>query len=58
MRDELIQIPKELGIIPIKGGVVFPDQIVPLIIHTQKLVIQKLKNQRPNKYIKLVVLFK
>ncbi|TET61646.1 MAG: endopeptidase La [Candidatus Stahlbacteria bacterium] len=37
MRDELIQIPKELGIIPIKGGVVFPDQIVPLIIHTQKL---------------------
>lgn len=37
MRDEIIQIPKELGIIPIKGGVVFPDQIVPLIIHTQKL---------------------
>ncbi len=37
MKDELIQIPKELGIIPIKGGVVFPDQIVPLIIHTQKL---------------------
>ncbi|KPJ71884.1 peptidase [candidate division TA06 bacterium DG_78] len=37
MEEKLITIPNELGIIPIKGGVVFPDQIVPLIIHTQKL---------------------
>lgn len=37
MADQLIPIPDELGIIPIKGGVVFPEQIVPLIIHTQKL---------------------
>jgi ATP-dependent Lon protease len=37
MEEKLITIPDELGIIPIKGGVVFPDQIVPLIIHTQKL---------------------
>ena len=37
MADQLVQIPSELGIIPIKGGVVFPEQIVPLIIHTQKL---------------------
>lgn len=37
MADQLVQIPNELGIIPIKGGVVFPEQIVPLIIHTQKL---------------------
>jgi ATP-dependent Lon protease len=37
MVDTSIRIPDELGIIPIKGGVIFPDQIVPLIIHTQKL---------------------
>jgi ATP-dependent Lon protease len=37
MADTLIKIPGELGIIPIKGGVIFPDQVVPLIIHTQKL---------------------
>jgi len=37
MADTSIKIPDELGIIPIKGGVIFPDQIVPLIIHTQKL---------------------
>jgi ATP-dependent Lon protease len=37
MADTLIKIPDELGIIPIKGGVIFPDQVVPLIIHTQKL---------------------
>jgi ATP-dependent Lon protease len=37
MTDSLIKIPDELGIIPIKGGVIFPDQVVPLIIHTQKL---------------------
>jgi ATP-dependent Lon protease len=30
-------IPDELGIIPIKGGVIFPEQTVPLIIQTQKL---------------------
>lgn len=37
MEEKLITIPDELGVIPIKGGVIFPDQIVPLIIHTQKL---------------------
>jgi ATP-dependent Lon protease len=37
MEEKLVTIPDVLGIIPIKGGVVFPDQIVPLIIHTQKL---------------------
>ena len=37
MDDTLVTIPDELGIIPIKGGVIFPDQVVPLIIHTQKL---------------------
>jgi len=37
MQDKLVQIPEELGIIPIKGGVVFPDQPVPLIIHTPRL---------------------
>jgi ATP-dependent Lon protease len=37
MAETLIKIPGELGIIPIKGGVIFPDQVVPLIIHTQKL---------------------
>ena len=37
MADALVKIPEELGIIPIKGGVIFPDQVVPLIIHTQKL---------------------
>ncbi|MGD9379983.1 MAG: endopeptidase La, partial [candidate division WOR-3 bacterium] len=37
MADTSIKIPTELGIIPIKGGVIFPDQVVPLIIHTQKL---------------------
>ncbi len=37
MADTLVRIPDELGIIPIKGGVIFPDQVVPLIIHTQKL---------------------
>jgi ATP-dependent Lon protease len=37
MEEKTIAIPDELGVIPIKGGVVFPEQIVPLIIHTQKL---------------------
>jgi len=37
MDEKSIKIPAELGIIPIKGGVIFPDQPVPLIIHTQKL---------------------
>ncbi len=37
MAETLVKIPDELGIIPIKGGVIFPDQVVPLIIHTQKL---------------------
>jgi len=37
MEENTITIPDELGVIPIKGGVVFPEQIVPLIIHTQKL---------------------
>ncbi len=37
MEEPAISIPDELGVIPIKGGVVFPEQIVPLIIHTQKL---------------------
>ena len=37
MADTSVKIPNELGIIPIKGGVIFPDQVVPLIIHTQKL---------------------
>ncbi len=37
MADTSVKIPGELGIIPIKGGVIFPDQVVPLIIHTQKL---------------------
>jgi len=37
MENHSVKIPKELGIIPIKGGVVFPEQSVPLIIHTQKL---------------------
>jgi ATP-dependent Lon protease len=37
MEEKAISIPDELGVIPIKGGVVFPEQIVPLIIHTQKL---------------------
>ncbi len=37
MENQTVKIPKELGIIPIKGGVVFPEQSVPLIIHTQKL---------------------
>jgi len=35
--DKIIDIPREMGIIPIKGGVVFPEQPVPLIIHTPKL---------------------
>ncbi len=37
MEDAIITIPEVLGIIPIKGGVVFPEQPVPLIIQTQKL---------------------
>ncbi|MCK4940644.1 LON peptidase substrate-binding domain-containing protein, partial [candidate division WOR-3 bacterium] len=37
MAETLVKIPDELGIIPIKGGVIFSDQVVPLIIHTQKL---------------------
>jgi len=35
--QDSVTIPSEIGIIPIKGGVVFPEQIVPLVIHTQKL---------------------
>ncbi|MEO0215696.1 MAG: endopeptidase La [candidate division WOR-3 bacterium] len=38
MEEKSVVIPDELGIIPIKGGVIFPDQIVPLIIQTPKLV--------------------
>ncbi len=37
MEEKEITIPEEIGIIPIKGGVIFPDQIVPLVIQTQKL---------------------
>jgi len=37
MEEKEITIPEELGIIPIKGGVIFPDQIVPLVIQTPKL---------------------
>jgi ATP-dependent Lon protease len=37
MEEKAVAIPDELGIIPIKGGVVFPEQTVPLIIQTQKL---------------------
>uniref|UniRef100_A0A7V3VTT3 Lon protease n=1 Tax=candidate division WOR-3 bacterium TaxID=2052148 RepID=A0A7V3VTT3_UNCW3 len=37
MEEKEITIPDELGIIPIKGGVIFPDQIVPLVIQTPKL---------------------
>ncbi|HEX7319079.1 MAG TPA: endopeptidase La [bacterium] len=37
MEEKAVTIPDELGIIPIKGGVVFPEQTVPLIIQTQKL---------------------
>ncbi|MEO0094671.1 MAG: endopeptidase La [candidate division WOR-3 bacterium] len=37
MEEKEITIPDELGIIPIKGGVIFPDQMVPLIIQTPKL---------------------
>ena len=37
MEEPSVKIPDLLGIIPIKGGVIFPDQIVPLIIRTQKL---------------------
>ena len=37
VEEKAITIPDELGIIPIKGGVVFPEQTVPLIIQTQKL---------------------
>ncbi len=38
MEEKDIAIPDELGIIPIKGGVIFPDQMVPLIIQTPRLV--------------------
>ncbi|MGQ9817305.1 MAG: endopeptidase La [bacterium] len=37
MEEKEIAIPEELGIIPIKGGVIFPDQLVPLVIQTPKL---------------------
>ncbi len=37
MEEKEISIPTELGIIPIKGGVIFPDQMVPLVIQTPKL---------------------
>lgn len=37
MEEKQIAIPAELGIIPIKGGVIFPDQMVPLIIQTPRL---------------------
>ncbi|MEO0156900.1 MAG: endopeptidase La [candidate division WOR-3 bacterium] len=37
MEEKEIAIPDELGIIPIKGGVIFPDQMVPLIIQTPRL---------------------
>lgn len=37
MEEKQIAIPDELGIIPIKGGVIFPDQMVPLIIQTPRL---------------------
>uniref|UniRef100_A0A7C6EIX0 Lon protease n=1 Tax=candidate division WOR-3 bacterium TaxID=2052148 RepID=A0A7C6EIX0_UNCW3 len=37
MEEKEIAIPDELGIIPIKGGVIFPDQMVPLVIQTPKL---------------------
>lgn len=37
MEEKEIAIPDQLGIIPIKGGVIFPDQLVPLVIQTPKL---------------------
>lgn len=37
MEEKILDIPEELGVIPIKGGVVFPDQVVPLVIQTPKL---------------------
>lgn len=37
MEEKEITIPEQLGIIPIKGGVIFPDQLVPLVIQTPKL---------------------
>ncbi|MEO0205157.1 MAG: endopeptidase La [candidate division WOR-3 bacterium] len=37
MEEKEIAIPDVLGIIPIKGGVIFPDQIIPLVIQTPKL---------------------
>lgn len=37
MEEKEITIPDQLGIIPIKGGVIFPDQLVPLVIQTPKL---------------------
>lgn len=37
MEEKEIAIPDVLGVIPIKGGVIFPDQMVPLIIQTPKL---------------------
>ncbi len=36
--SEEIVIPEVLGIIPIKGGVIFPQHFTPLIIHTKRLV--------------------
>lgn len=38
MEEKAIVIPEELGIIPIKGGVIFPEQTVPLIVQTPRLV--------------------
>ncbi len=37
MEEKEVAIPSELGIIPIKGGVIFPDQMVPLVIQTPRL---------------------
>ncbi len=37
IEEKVVTIPEELGVIPIKGGVIFPDQPVPLIIQTPKL---------------------
>ncbi len=52
MTDELqnkVEIPKEIPILPIKGGVVFPNLMVPLVVTTpssQKLIDDALASKR------------
>ncbi len=33
-----IEIPKEIGVVPIKGGVIFPNLVAPLVITTPRLI--------------------